>query len=123
MEKLYAGRLEHHCDALAHHFFEGSELAKAVQYGEQAAAGALTVHSYRKAAQLLEQAIEAQTLIDPANRAKRCELLLSLGSALAPAGDPKRVADEVAPEALKLAEELSDRGRASQSCQIALEAL
>jgi DNA-binding winged helix-turn-helix (wHTH) protein/tetratricopeptide (TPR) repeat protein len=123
MEKLYAGRLEHQYDALAHHFFEGSDLAKAVQYGERAALRTFSVHSYRKAAQLLEQVIEAQTLIDPANRAKRCELLLSLGSALAPAGDPKRVADEVAPEALKLAEQLEDRQRASDCCQMALEAL
>jgi DNA-binding winged helix-turn-helix (wHTH) protein len=123
MEKLYTGRLEHQYDALAHHFFEGKDLEKTVQYGERAALRALSVHSYRKAAQLLERVVEAQTLIDPADRAKRCELLLSLGSALAPAGDPKKVADEVAPEALKLAEELGDRGRASQSCQIALEAL
>src|SRR5262249_36619702 len=39
------------------------------------------------------------------------------------AGEPQRVADEVAPAALALAEHLADHARASRACQPALKAL
>ncbi len=123
IEKLYGTRLEARYDALAHHFFEGNSLEKAAEYGELAARRAISVHSYGKAVRLLEQTLDVQSALDPDDRAKRCDLLLTLGSALGPAGEPKRVADVVAPEALKLAEAVDDRQRASQCCQMALEGL
>ncbi|MEE9568483.1 MAG: BREX system ATP-binding domain-containing protein, partial [Candidatus Binatia bacterium] len=104
MEKLYGTRLEDRYDVLAHHFFEGNDLKKAVEYGELAARRAIGVHSFSNAVRLLEKVLEAQAVVDPNDRAKRCDLLFTLGSALGPAGESQRVADMVAPEALKLAE-------------------
>ena len=123
VEKLYSTRLEERYDALANHFFEGNNLGKVVDYGGLAAERAFRVHAYGKAVQLLEQVLEAQAVINPNDRVKRCDLLLALGSALGPAGEPKRVADAVAPEALGIAEKLDDRRRASECCQMALEGL
>ena len=123
MERLYATRLADRYDVLAHHFFEGNDLKKAVEYGELAAQLAIRVYSHGKAVRLLEKVLEAQTVINPNDRAKRCDLLLTLGSVLGPAGEPKRAADAVAPEALGLAEQLDDRHRASECCQMALGAL
>jgi hypothetical protein len=42
---------------------------------------------------------------------------------LIPAGEPRRVVHQVANQALPMAEELGDRGRASLTCQLALEAV
>jgi len=123
MEKLYATRLEDRYDSLAHHFLEGNDLQKTVQYGELAARRAIDVHAYGKAVNLLEQVLEAQTVVNPNDRAKRCDLLLTLGSALGPAGEPKRVGDTITPEALGLAEQLNDHQRASECCQMALEGM
>jgi tetratricopeptide (TPR) repeat protein len=123
MERLYAARLADRYDVLAHHFFEGNNLEKAAEYGEHAARRAIGVHAYGKAVRLLEQVLEAQAVVNPDDRAKRCDLLLTLGSALGPAGEPKRVADVVAPEALEIAEQIDDRQWASLCCQMALEGM
>jgi tetratricopeptide (TPR) repeat protein len=123
IEKLYAPRLEDRYDLLVHHFFEGNDLGKVVEYGELAAGRAISVHAYGKAVRLLDQVLEAQAVVDPGDRAKRCDLLLTLASALGPAGAPKRVADVVAPEALEIARQIDDRQRASQCCQMALEGM
>ena len=61
-----------------------------------------------------------QEVLDPDDRAKRCDLLIALGEALHHAGEPRRVLDELAPTALALAEELDDRERASRACQLAI---
>jgi DNA-binding winged helix-turn-helix (wHTH) protein/tetratricopeptide (TPR) repeat protein len=123
IETLYAKKLEDRYDALAHHFFEGNDLEQALHYSELAAERAISVHAYNRAVRLLEHALEVQAALEPDNRAKRCNLLLTLGGVLGPAGEPKKAADTVAPEGLGLAEQLDDRRRASQFCRMALEAL
>jgi tetratricopeptide (TPR) repeat protein len=123
IEKLYAPRLEDRYDLLVHHFFEGNDLGKVAEYGELAAGRAIDVHAYGKAVHLLDQVLEAQAAVDRNDRAKRCDLLLTLASVLGPAGEPKRVADVVAPEALEIAQQIDDRQRASLCCQMALEGM
>ena len=126
LEKVYARRPEEHAAELAEHFSYSSDsedLSKAVQYSELAARRAMAVYAYGEAARLLDQAIQVQEVLDPDDRAKRCDLLLSLAEALMPAGEPRRVLDAVAPEAFALAEALADRGRASRACRIAQEAM
>src|SRR5205823_8985851 len=70
----------------------------------------------------LEQAVQAQEVVDLDDTAARCDLLLALSEALGPAGEPLRAAEEVAPEALALAERLGDRARAFRACRGALDA-
>jgi len=123
IEKIYEKRLQEWYDSLARHFMEGNNLPKAVEYSGHAAQRAMGSYSYNSAVRLLEQPIKAQSIIDPNDKAKRCDLLLALGHALGPAGDAKRVAEVVAPEALEFAEGLDNSERASHCCQMALEAL
>ena len=125
IEKTYSDRLEDHASELADHFTNGTaleDLSKAVAYGEMAARQAQSVYAYGEAARLLEQALQVQEVLDPDDKAKRCDLLLSLADALMPAGETRRVIDSVAPEAFDLAEGLGDRDRASRASQVALEA-
>jgi len=126
MERRYAGRLDEHAAELAEHFTQSTDaedLGRAVEYSEMAAARSMSVFAYAEAARLLEQAIEAQEVLDPDDKAKRCDLLLALGNAVMPAGEPRRVADEIAPAALALAEALADDGRAARACVMAIGAL
>ena len=48
----------------------------------------------------LEQAVNVQEVFDPDDKTRRCDLLLALGEALMPGGDPTRAAESVVPEAL-----------------------
>jgi predicted ATPase len=115
LEDVYVRRIDEHADELAEHFSFFSDtlnLAKAVHYGEVAARNATEVFAYGEAARQLERALVVQDLVDPDDGAKRCDLLLSLGEALFPAGELERVLRYVAPEAFSLAEGIGDRGRA-----------
>ncbi len=94
-----------------------------MQYGELAAQRAMGVFAYGEAVRLLEQALEVQEVLDPDDKAKRCDLLLALGEALHFAGEPRRVLDDVATQALALAEALDERERASRVCQLAIAGL
>ncbi len=126
LEAQYATRLGDHAAELADHFAHSSDktdLAKAVQYGEMAAGRAMAVYAYGEAVRLLEQALEVQEVVDPGDARKRCDLLLALGEALMPAGEPLRVAENVAKEALVLAEAIDDTSRASRACREATWAL
>jgi class 3 adenylate cyclase/tetratricopeptide (TPR) repeat protein len=126
LEEQYVDRVEEHATELAEHFSHSSDagdLAKAVQYGEMAARRAAATYAHGEAVRVLEQALQVQEVLDPDDKARRCDLLLALGQAILPTGEPRRAVDVVAPEALALAEALDDRGRASQACGIALEGL
>ena len=121
LEQQYIGRLEEHAAELAEHFAHSSDatdLAKAVGYGERAAQRAVAVNAYGEAVRHLERALEVQEVLDPHDRAKRCDLLLALGDALLPAGEPQRAAQEVAPDALALAETLADHPRAFRAAYL-----
>jgi hypothetical protein len=126
LESQYATRLEEHAAELAEHYAQSTDAAdlrNAVHYGELAAQRAVAVYAYGEAVRLLEQALEVQQVLDPSDTTKRCDLLLALSAALMPAGEPQRVYESVAQEALGLAEPLRDRARAERACLLALEAL
>ena len=124
LEAQYGARLEEHAAEMAEHFAQSTDpadLVKAIYYSELAAGRASAVYAYSEAGRLLEQAIEVQEVLDPDDKAKRCDLLLDLSEALLPAGEPLRVAEEIAEKALELAEALDDRARASRACRLALQ--
>ena len=100
-----------------------ADLAKAVRYGELAAQRAMSVYAYGEAARHLEQALEAQEVLDPDDRRKRCDLLLALGEAMLPLDDPAEIAATVASEAYSLAEALGDSARSARSAVQAAEGL
>jgi len=119
----YGRRVEEHAAELAEHFAQTTDredLEQALHYSRVAAERAMSVFAYAEAVRHLEQALKVQEVLDPDDAGGRCELLLALGEALLPAGEPQRAAEEVAPLALELAEGLQDGARASRSCQLAL---
>ena len=123
LEEVHAARLEEHAIELAEHFSHSSDpssLAKAVEYGEMAAQRATAVFAYGEGVSRLERCLQVQEVQDPGDSGKRCDLLLALGESLELAGEPRRLLDVVAPEALALAEELGDSIRASRACQLAI---
>jgi hypothetical protein len=84
LETLYTKSLEGHAAELAEHFSHSTDpadLKKAVEYGEMAAKKAIDVYAYGEAVRLLEQALKVQEVLDPEDKAKRCDLLLALGPA------------------------------------------
>jgi len=126
LEEVHKTRLEEHAAELAEHFSyssDAADLKKAVSYGEMAAKRATDVHAYGEAVRLLEQALKVQEILDPDDKAKRCDLLLDLGVALIYVGEPRRVPDVEAPTALSLAEAIGDTARAARACIQAMEAL
>ena len=126
LEELYASRLEEHAAELAEHFSHSSDpsdLAKAVSYGEMAARRATSVYAYGEAIRLLEQALKVQEVLDPEDKAKRCDLLLALGDVLFLAGETRRVIEMEAPQALSQAEAIADNTRASRACLLAMKGL
>jgi tetratricopeptide (TPR) repeat protein len=126
LETLYAKRLEGHSIELAEHFSHSTDpadLAKAVSYAEIAARKATDVYAYGEAVRLLEQALKVQEVLDPGDKARRCDLLLALGDALLLAGEHQRVASTEAPQAFSLAEAITDKPRASRACLLALSGL
>jgi DNA-binding CsgD family transcriptional regulator len=126
LEDVYAGRLNEHASELADHYAFSSDAAnllEAVQYGRLAALRARDVFAYGEAARQLERAVSIQELQPVADHGLHCDLLLELGEALSITGDSERAIAHAAPEALKLAESMGDRGRAFRACRVALESL
>ena len=123
LEAVYSARLEEHAAELAEHFAHSSDpegLGKALRYGEMAAQRAMSVYAYGEAVRLLEQALQVQEVMDPDDKAKRCDLLLALGDAMMPAGNPLTAVESVAPEAFTLAEALGDDRRSATVCMLGL---
>jgi tetratricopeptide (TPR) repeat protein len=119
LEEIYASRLEEHAVELAEHFShsaDSADLKKAVIYGEMAAKRATDVYAYGEAVRLLEQAIKVQEILDPEDKAKRCDLLLGLCDALYLVADTRRIIETEAPAAFSLAESLGDNSRAARIC-------
>jgi tetratricopeptide (TPR) repeat protein len=119
LEEVYASRLSEHAAELAEHFSysnEEEDLAKAVSYGEIAAQRAMDVFDYGEAIRLLQQALKVQEVLDPEDKAKCCDLLASVGRNLVLTGDLQHAIDVSYPQALSLADEIGDRGRAAMIC-------
>jgi DNA-binding CsgD family transcriptional regulator len=126
LEEVYVRRIDEHAAELAEHFSFYSDtlnLAKAVHFGELAARHATEVFAYGEAARQLERALVVQDLVDPDDRAKRCDLLLSLGEALLPTAENERVITQVATDAFRLAEGIGDRSRAFHAARLAVDGL
>jgi tetratricopeptide (TPR) repeat protein len=126
LEEIYRSRLEEHAAELAEHFSYSSnedDLKKAVSYGEMAAKRANSVYAYGEAVRLLEQALKVQEILDPDDKAKRCDLLLDLCEALLAVPDTRRILDKEAPEAFSLAEGIGDGSRAVRACVLAVVAI
>lgn len=132
LEEVYGAQTPEHAAEIAEHFSQSDErddLTKALAYSEAAAARAVDVFAYGEAARLLDQALNIQKILHPDDRAKRCDLLLALGDALMPTGEPQRVVDTVAEEAYGLARLLADGEAddfddlAARVCRLALEGL
>jgi tetratricopeptide (TPR) repeat protein len=124
LETLYAKRLKEHAAELAEHFSHSTDpadLKKAVEYGEMAAKRAAEVYAYGEAVRLLAQALEVQEVLDPGDKAKRCDLLLTLGDASIVTGANERIIETEASEALSLAEAIADNTRASRACLLAMK--
>jgi tetratricopeptide (TPR) repeat protein len=126
LEEVYKTRLEEHAAELAEHFSHSSDsadLKKSVSYGEMAAKRSTDVYAYGEAVRLLEQAIKVQEILDPTDRGKRCDLLLSMCRARLSTGELRHILDVEAPAALSLAEAIGDNKRASWACTAATTAL
>jgi len=126
LEAVYGRRLEEHAAELAEHYSNSSDpqdLSRAVAYGEMAANRAMTVFAYGEAVGHLEQALKAQEVLDPDDKAKRCDLLIALAEAVLLASEPLRAVNALAPAALELATVLGDQRRASRACRVALEGI
>ena len=125
LEEMHSARPEEHAAELTDHFAQSTEredLQKALRYGEMAAERAMSVYAYGEAVRLLEQALQVQEVLDPDDKAKRCDLQLSLAEAMMPAGESLRVYEDILPDAFALAESLNDSERASLACQMAVAA-
>jgi predicted ATPase len=116
LEQQYASRLEEHAAELAEHFAQSTDaadLTKAVHYGAVAAERAMAVYAHGEAVRLVEQALDVQEVLDPADTTTRCDLLLALSDALLPLGEHRRALEVVLPEVYQLAEALGDDRRAA----------
>jgi hypothetical protein len=126
LEEVHARRLDEHAAELAEHYAFSSDsldLAKAVHYGEVAARRATDVSAYGEAIRQVDRALIVLDLAEPDDGTKRCDLLLMQGEAMFFAGEHERVIAHVAPDALALAEALTDRGQAFRACRLGLDCL
>jgi DNA-binding CsgD family transcriptional regulator len=125
LEARYARSLDDHAAELAEHFAHSTnarDLEKAVSYAERAAVRASAVFDFGEAVRLLERALGVEEVLDPDDRAKRCDLLLALCGQLFSLNEPHRV-DAEAEVAFQLAGEMGDTDRAAEAAKKALEAL
>jgi eukaryotic-like serine/threonine-protein kinase len=126
LEQRYGRDPGQHVSELAYHFCRAGrdgDLEKAIAYSERAGRQALTTYAYEEAVRHFETALRMQQPKQPAKDRIRCDLLLDLAEALSGSGGLRRVVDEVAPDALQLAETCADRERAFRACRAAIEAL
>lgn len=124
IEQVYATGLSARLSPLAAHFrLAGSAapFAKAIQYSTQAGEQASSLYAWHEAAAHYADALVALEASGTDDDVRRCDLLLALGEALVGEGDNARLAADVAPRALALAEKLGDRERAFASCRLVLD--
>jgi len=126
LERIYGSRLEEHAVELAEHFAFSSdpaELARAVAFSEVAGRHAMRVSAYAEAQRHFQRALQVQAALDPDDRQRRSELLLSLGEAMLPSEQATFVPDTVAAGLFSDAEATHDSERAATAALMALEAL
>ncbi|HEY7467580.1 MAG TPA: AAA family ATPase, partial [Dehalococcoidia bacterium] len=124
LEAQYASRREEHAAELAEHYGQSTDradLKKAVEYSQMAANRSMSVFAYAEAEEHLRRCLAVQEVLDPEDKAKRSDLLLALGDAILPQGNPGRLPEASGDEAFALAEELNDSGRAARAAVQVLE--
>ncbi len=92
IEARHAADLDPHLDSLAHHLTEGAlagDPAKAIAFGQRAAAKAAGDLAFEAAAAHLERALGALELLTVPDPATRFDLQLALGNVLRAASDPR----------------------------------
>ena len=120
LEEQYASRTAEHAAELAEHFSQSTDrddLVKAVEYGELAARRATVVYAHGEATANLERCLEIQEVLDPEDKAKRCDLLLTLGEALIPQRATQRL-EEAAEMAFSLADALGNGQQKSRAVRL-----
>jgi transcriptional regulator with XRE-family HTH domain len=123
LESVFATSLDTHVPELAHHFSVAATAGgaeRAVTYAQRAANQARSVAAYEESVRFYELALAALDVIDVQPSSTRCDLLLSLCEVMAPAGQPQRLAEDVAEKAFTMAESLGDNARAVRSAYLAL---
>ncbi|MGH7268631.1 MAG: hypothetical protein ACREMB_27765, partial [Candidatus Rokuibacteriota bacterium] len=116
IERLHAGRLVEHIDALAHHAFRSEVWDKAASYLYQAGARAFARSANREAAAHFERAIEALERL-PRSREiveRSLDLRFSLRHALFSLGEHGRILGRLR-EVERLADEVGDQPRLTQA--------
>ncbi len=122
LEAHYAGRVEEHAAELAEHYAHSSsdeDLARAVAYGQMAAAKAASVYAFGEASRLLTQAIEVAEMVAPDDALKLYELWMLLSACLLPAGEAERVLTETAKRATELGMKLGGGDFAARPAEMA----
>ncbi|MGH7821960.1 MAG: AAA family ATPase, partial [Candidatus Binatia bacterium] len=105
---------EEHLGELAHHFFEGGDAARAIDYAVRAAERAASQLAYEEAGRLYERALRALDEAEGDVRELRCDLRLRLGRVSWIAGDIRR-AKEAFRSAAALAEALGSAPRLARA--------
>jgi hypothetical protein len=85
-----------------------------------AAQRAISVYAYGEAVRLLEQALKVQRVLNPDDKAKLCDLLITQGEYLITAGEPQRAFTMELQEAYSLAEAGGDRDSAARASSLAM---
>jgi DNA-binding CsgD family transcriptional regulator len=126
LEHVYSRRPDEHAAELAEHYAfssDAAELGKAVAFGEVAARHATSVYAYGEAQQHLQRTLQIQELLDPNDRSRRSDLLLSLGEAMLPTDRCASIAETVSARVLADAEATNDTERVARAALLALEGM
>jgi tetratricopeptide (TPR) repeat protein/predicted Ser/Thr protein kinase len=105
LEQLCAGRMDECVEALAHHFLEGKDISKAMEYAIMAGDKAAAVFAWRPARAHYELAMD---LIAPGEIERRAAVLQKLANVTMPLNDYDAALD-YAKSALSYYEELGDK--------------
>jgi class 3 adenylate cyclase/tetratricopeptide (TPR) repeat protein len=112
MEDAGAGKHPERFGELAQHYFEGSELAKSLEYTVRAAQRASELYAHEESLQLLRTALEL--VGDDPTDPKRAELLMDVAREADLAGHPEEGIEHLK-EAAKILEPRGDKAHLSQT--------
>jgi len=110
MEEAGAGERPERFGELAHHYFEGSDVAKSLDYTTRAAQRASELYAHEESYRMLQTALEL--VEEDVGSPKKAELLAQLAEESALAGHPTEAASHFR-EAAKIFEQLGDKRRLS----------
>ena len=115
LEKMSANPVSEHCEALAHHAFQGQLWEKAVRYSYDAGAKSMSRSAFLEAVSDYERGLDASTHLPdtPEKLAQQIDLHLEARNALFLLGNSSRVAEHLL-AAEGLAEKLGDDQRTAR---------